>query len=112
MYIITKYNSKTLIQTVFLVRQPALHLAICGGGGGDQWARCEAESNGRVPRRATSRRKFHQGSIRALPKGGRRIYWLLLEGLQSLAQEAQMPFLAYLLTMALEEAKTEKAKAD
>jgi hypothetical protein len=36
----------------------------------------------------------------------------LLEGLQSLAQEAQMPFLAYLLTMALEEAKTEKAKAD
>jgi hypothetical protein len=36
----------------------------------------------------------------------------LLEGLQSLAQEAQMTFLAYLLTMALEEAKTEKAKTD
>jgi hypothetical protein len=27
-------------------------------------------------------------------------------------QEAQMTFLAYLLTMALEEAKTEKAKTD
>jgi len=36
----------------------------------------------------------------------------LLKGLQSLAQEARMPFLAYLLTMALEEANTEKAKGD
>jgi hypothetical protein len=111
-YIITKYNSKTLIQTVFLVRQPALHLAICGGGGGDQWARCEAESNGRVPRRATSRRKFHQGSIRPSRTEAAEYIGSLLEGLQSLAQEAQMPFLTYLLTMALEEAKTEKAKAD
>jgi hypothetical protein len=36
----------------------------------------------------------------------------LLEGLQSLAQETEMPCLAYLLTLALEEAKAEKGKAD
>lgn len=34
----------------------------------------------------------------------------LLEGLKVLAHQAQLPFLAYLLGMALEEAKTEKTK--
>ena len=33
----------------------------------------------------------------------------LLEGLRVIAQGAQMPFLAYLLNVALEEAKNEKA---
>jgi hypothetical protein len=33
----------------------------------------------------------------------------LLEGLKVVAQNAQMPFLAYLVTVALEEAKNEKA---
>ncbi len=34
----------------------------------------------------------------------------LLEGLKVLAQQAHLPFLAYLLGMALEEAKIEKTK--
>jgi phosphoribosylcarboxyaminoimidazole (NCAIR) mutase len=33
----------------------------------------------------------------------------LLEGLKSVAQSAQMPFLAYLITVALEEANNEKS---
>jgi hypothetical protein len=36
----------------------------------------------------------------------------LLEGLRLVAQNAQMPFLAYLVTVALEEAKNEKANRD
>ncbi len=36
----------------------------------------------------------------------------LLEGLRHLANQTQMPFLAYLLTMAQEEANTERTKSD
>ena len=36
----------------------------------------------------------------------------LLEGLRHLANQTQMPFLAYLLAMAQEEANTERAKPD
>lgn len=36
----------------------------------------------------------------------------MLEGLRMVAQNARMPFLAYLVTVALEEAKNEKANCD
>ena len=36
----------------------------------------------------------------------------MLEGLRLVAQNAQMPFLAYLINVALEEARLEKAKRD
>jgi hypothetical protein len=36
----------------------------------------------------------------------------MLAGLRLVAQDAQMPFLAYLINVALEEANNEKAKRD
>lgn len=111
-YIIVKYNSKTLIQTVFLVRQPALHMpfveAVVVTNGRDARRNRMAGSRAEPPVGANS----IKGQSEPCRKEAAEYIGSLLKGLQSLAQEARMPFLAYLLTMALEEANTEKAKGD
>jgi len=93
-----------------LVRQPAPEIAICGGGGGDPWARYKAESNGTVRTSTSNRRKFARWATEVVAREAAEYISSLLEELRLVAVQSDLPFLAYLLSVALEEAKTEKAK--
>jgi hypothetical protein len=102
-----------LIRSVFLLRQPAPHTAFCGFAVLGTNKR-EARQNGMAGSGApppVDIGSFGEGSEPSRQEAAEYIA-SLLDGLRRVAHESQLPFLAYLISVALEEANIEKSRRD
>lgn len=110
--ILLNHNYRVLIQNVFLVRQATPNPLICRGGGDGQWR--ETRRNGMAGSRArppVGAGPLSEGSEPARREAAEYIA-SMLKSLRLVAHQAELPFLAYLIGVALEEADDVKSRSD